>query len=363
MMKKQWVLVTADGPQLRDPLVAIRALAAAGYHPAVALSCESSLATASRHCLRVIRVPSWRDREGYAAAVGAELARDDYLTVLPCSEVGLLALGGAAEHLVDKAALAERGAELGVPAPPSRLFTSAAELLEAADELPYPVVVKPAVHTYFASRVDSPAGLASTVREDGPVLVQPYLNDAMHALSGVVWNGELVAATHERWFRIWRFDCGVATAAETIGPDLDLEARMLRLLNGYEGYFHAQFVGPYLVDINLRVHTSHPLSVAAGANLVATYCDVLRGDRVEPVRGRPGVFFRWIEGDIRHVIKAVRLGRMGPVAALRALRPRDGTAHSTESLKDPGPMMSRLWYGLRAAAGLARRDGNEHATT
>jgi hypothetical protein len=306
-----------------------------------------------------VPVPSWRET-AYSVAIGEELARDDYLTVLPCSEVGLLALGVSVPELVDKVQLAERGEAAGIPSPPSRRFDGAEDLLAAADELPYPVVVKPVVHRYFASRVESPAGLTGTVLEAGPVMVQPYLNDGMHAVSGIVWDGDLIAATHERWFRIWRFDCGVATAAETVPPDKELEARLLRVLDGYQGYFHAQFVGPYLVDVNLRVHTSLPLSVAAGANLVGIYCDLLRGETVRSLRARPGVFFRWIEGDVRHVIKAVRVGRMNVRSAAGALRPRRGTAHSTESLIDPGPMMRRFWYGLRASARLANGGDGRH---
>ena len=351
-MRRQWVLVTADGPQLRDPLVAIRGLAAGGYQPAVAVSCGSSLAAASRYCLRRVDVPPCDD-DGYAEAIRAELARGPYLAVLPASEAALLALGVTAPHLVDKVRLAETAAEVGIPSPPSRSFASAEEALAAASDLDYPVVVKPAVHRYYASRVETPAGLVSAILEDGPVVIQPFIDERLHAVSGVIWQGRLVAAAHERWLRIWRFHCGVATAAETVAPDRQLEERIEALLRGYEGYFHAQFAGPYLLDLNLRVHTSHPLAVAAGANLIAIYCDLLRGEQIGSIRARPGVFFRWIEGDLRHVTLALRRGEMSMSSALRALRPRRGAAHSTESLRDPGPMVNRFWYVARALVGVA----------
>ena len=342
-MQKEWVLVTSDGPQLRDSLVAVRGLAAAGYRPAIAVSCGFSLASMSRYCLRRIDIPHHED-PGYVPAIHAELRRLPYLTVLPASEVALLALGVAVPDLVDKARVEELGRAVGIPSPPGRVFESGEELLAAANELEYPVIVKPAVHTYHATRVESPAGLANAVLKEGAVMVQPYLNHSLHAVSGVLWKGRLVAAVHERWFRIWRYHSGVATAAETVAPDELLEDRLTRLMAGYDGYFHAQFAGPYLLDINLRVHTSHPLSMAAGVNLVGIYCDLLRGEDMPTVRGMPGVFFRWIEGDVRHVAKALRLGSMGPLEALAALRPRRGTVHSTESLSDPLPMFSRLGY-------------------
>jgi hypothetical protein len=351
-MQKEWVLVTSDGPQLRDSLVAVRGLAEAGYRPAIAVSCGFSLASSSRYCLHRIDIPHHED-PGYLPAIEQELKRLPYLTVLPASEVALLALGVSVPDLVDKAKVEELGRAVGIESPPGRLFASGDELLAAAHELEYPVIVKPAVHRYHASRVDSPAKLAAAVLKAGAILVQPYLNHGLHAVSGVLWRGKLVAAVHERWFRIWRFHSGVATAAETVAPNFDLEERLTQLMAGYDGYFHAQFSGPYLLDINLRVHTSHPLAVAAGVNLIGIYCDLLRGEHVRTVRGKPGVFFRWIEGDVRHVAKAMRLGSMGPREAIAALRPRRGTVHSTESLRDPGPMLSRLLYLGRTAASRA----------
>lgn len=357
-LEKRWVLVTADGPQLRDPLVAVRGLAAGGYLPAVAVSCGSSLGALSHDCRHRVDVPPVRE-PGYVPAIRAELARRPYLTVLPASEIALLALADPPAHLVDKLKLAEAADRVGIPSPPSRYFSSLENLLAAAGELEYPAIVKPVVHRYFASRVESPADLPRAVVHDGPVMVQPYLTHEIRAVSGVLWRGRLVAAVHERWFRIWGYHSGVASAAETIPADPELEERLVALQTGYEGLFHAQFAGAYLLDLNLRIHTSHPLSVAAGVNLVSLYCDLLRGVEVAPVRGRPGVFFRWIEGDIRHIAKAVRRGDMRPGAALLAMLPRRGTAHATESMRDPVPLLHRIWYLARRSAaeitGHARR--------
>jgi hypothetical protein len=335
-----WVLVTADGPTLRDPVVALRALAAGGYRGSLAVSCGSSIATASRYCLRRVNVPPCDD-PGFLPAIRQELDRGNYLTILPASEAALLALGVSTPHLVDKVELARVAEAVGIPTPPSRVFASADELLDAAAHLDYPVIVKPSVHRSNAARVDSPAGLRGSVVQDGPVIVQPFMTD-LNAVSGVIWEGRLVAAVHERWFRIWKYHCGVASAAVTVTPDPDREERLLRLMSGYQGYFHAQFAGPHLMDLNLRVHTSHPLGIAAGVNLVATYCDLLRGIDVAPARARPGVYFRWLEGDLRHLARAVRRRDMSVGSAIAALRPHRGSAHSTESLGDPMPMMSRM---------------------
>lgn len=43
----------------------------------------------------------------------------------------------------------------------------------------------------------------------------------------------------------------------------------MAFLAGHEGHCCAQFVGAYLIDLNLRIHSSHSRAMAAGANLVA----------------------------------------------------------------------------------------------
>jgi hypothetical protein len=106
--------------------------------------------------------------------------------------------------------------------------------------------------------------------------------------------------------------------------------------------FKAQLIGPYLLDVHPRVHGSMPIADAAGVNLVALYCDLLRGEDVGPVTAREGVLYRWLESDVAHIAFSWRTGSIGMREALGALRPRRGTAHSTESLSDPKPILARL---------------------
>jgi hypothetical protein len=337
-----WALVTA-GSRRRASLAAVRALAAAGYRAAVTVS-GPSLAASSRYCDRTVEVPPVTDA-GYAPAVRAELERNSYVAVYPASDPALLALDGPGTHLMDKLTLAElaRGAELEMP--PSQLFDTPEDLLAAGDSLQYPVVVKPNIRRYFPRRVDSPSGLAAVVGRTGPVLVQPYLHDALCEVSGVMWGGRLVAASHHRCLRVWPVDCGTVTAAETVAPDAELEARLEKLLEGYSGVFQAQLMGPYLLDVNPMVHTSMPLALAGGVNLVGVHCDLVRGIDVTPVRARPGEFYRWLEGDWRSIVAAFRKRRNSATQTARALMPRRGAVHSTESVRDPGPLLARVWYG------------------
>jgi len=336
-----WVLVTDGGDgQARSSLAAVRALAAGGYRPAVTVSGPSSLAASSRYCARRVRTPLVTE-PGYAEAVRTELAARPYLTTLAASDAALLALGAPVGHLVDKAELIARARRAGLAVPPTRVFPSREDLVGAGD-LDFPLVLKPAVSTRPAVLVTSAAEMAAAAKGEGRFVVQPYLREDLRAAAGVLWDGRLVAAVHQRYFRTWPADCGTASAAETVQADLDLEQRLLLLLDGYEGIFQAQLAGEHLLDLNPRVYGSLPLAVAAGVNLPAVYCDLLGGHEVRPIRARPGVFYRWLEGDLRHMAWSLRARRAGFGTALKTLRPHWGTAHSTESLRDPMPMVARL---------------------
>lgn len=346
MGQPDWVLISeGGGGQSRAAVAAVRALAAGGYRAAVTVSGARSLAAASRSCTRRVSVPSAEtDPEGYAAALRAELATNRYLTVLAASDAALVALQAPVQHLLNKVACAAKARAAGMAVPATETFASREELLAAGDRLPYPVVVKPDLKRYRAARVDSPAELGAAVPGPGTVMVQPFLGDRLHAVVGVIWNGQLVAGVHLQYLRVWPAPCGTVASAETTSLDPALEERLVRLLDGYNGLFHAEFAGPYLLDLNPRVHASLPVAVAAGADLVGIYCDLLRGRAVPTVRGRPGVFFRWVEGDIRSLLWARRNGDISTLSALAALRPRRGAVHSFGSLRDPGPMVVRLSY-------------------
>jgi hypothetical protein len=341
-----WVLLTDDGDsQSRTALVTARALAAAGYRVAATVSGPHSLVAASRSCSRAVPVPPISD-PSFDERLAAELRRGSYVCVLPMSDGALLKLEPGAGALVDKRSLAERCRAAGIATPDSTELADATALDAAAEGLDYPVVLKPLRSVWRPYAVASPAELRGNLPPSGPLLVQPYLAGTLRAVAGVTRGDRLVAAVHQQYLRTWPPRCGGASAAVTVVPDKGLEERLLRLLDGREGIFMAQLVDDVLFDLNPRAYGSLPLAVAAGANLPAIHCDLLRGVEVAPLRGRPGVRFRWLEGDLRHVSSQLRRREMGPGAAVGALLPRPGTAHPVESLRDWGPLRARLRYAL-----------------
>ena len=121
--------------------------------------------------------------------------------------------------------------------------------------------------------------------------------------------------------------------------------------------FQADVAGPYLIDLNPRSFASLSLAMAAGVNLVGIYCDLLRGEAVAPVRGRAGVFYRWLDADVRYALQGIRAGRLSIREAMAMLAPRHGTARGgPESMFDPVPLAARVAYvSKQALTGRRRR--------
>lgn len=354
---RPWVLVSDGGiGQSRSTLATVRALASAGYSPVVTTSGSHSVAAASRFCVDTVDTPLVSDA-GYADAIHAELARRPYLTLLGASDATLLAMGVDVVHLVDKSMVASKAEACGLSVAPGRDFESVEVLQANLGNLDFPVVVKPAHPGQTVRRLLSEKDVSLVEQTQGPLVVQPYITEQMKAVGGVIQDGRLIAAVHQRYLRTWPPDCGGACAAVTTTPDLELEERLIALLDGFDGVFQVQFAGRYLLDVNPRVYGSLPLAVKAGANLPGIYCDVLRNlGPKETVRARPGVMFRWLEGEVRNLFLGVRRRELTPKEAFGFLKARSGTAHGPESLRDPKPMLTRLVY----AAKTGRRGKNDN---
>lgn len=349
------VLVTdlVDG-RSRSAVAAVRALAAGGYAPVVTTSAGPSPAASSRWCAGVVPVPAGGG-QGYVDAVRRALALPGCAGIEAASDGALLALGLPGADLVDKSTLPSRVAAAGLRSPGTVRFEDAYDLAEAAPDLDYPLVVKPVLKAGpddQARRIDSPQALLTlAATADGASVVQRYLDGGLRAVAGVVHQGAFLALVHQEYLRTWPVDCGVASAAVTTAPDRELEERLATLLSDHCGVFQVQLIGDRVIDVNPRVYGSLPLAVAAGANLPAIACAARQGRVGDLVRGRPGVRYRWLEGDLRSVWHGVRTGTTGARAAAGALRPRSGTAHSVESLRDPAPALNRIRHVVAKSRG------------
>ena len=167
--------------------------------------------------------------------------------VMPTSDMALVALGLPGRHLVDKAVVAQRARAADISGAASRTFSDGASLLASAPELDYPVAVKSATkdaqQSFPVRRADSSDDLAGLGGRRAPIFVEEWITGEQTAVSGVIWGGRLRAVVHQRYVRTWPPGCGVASLAYTIPHDPELEARIIRLLDGYGGLFQCQFIG------------------------------------------------------------------------------------------------------------------------
>ena len=271
----------------------MRALGQAGYEVHVTTTQGPSVAGWSRACSRQHRVPAVEE-PSYRSRIEELQERFGYTAILPASDAALTALAWPGRELVDKAEVARRSAAAGFPRIPEHTFADGGQLLAAAGELEYPVVVKPLTRRGtddpMVWRADRPEELAPAVN-GGPLLVQRYLTGTLRAVAGVIWDGRLRAVVHQRYLRTWPRECGVASAAVSTPADEPLERRLVRLLDGFDGIFQVQLLGDHVIDVNPRVYGSMSLAVRAGVHLPDIVCRLSMGEDVgsdEPLRARVG---------------------------------------------------------------------------
>lgn len=345
------VLVTDGGRGAsRSALACVRALLESGHAVGVTTRDGQELAAYSRGVSLRVGVPPASTGAAYARAIARIVERDRFDLLIPTSDHALIALGRPEARLVDKHQLAEAARGYGIPTP--RSFTAASVDEIDRHRLDWPIVVKPLVGAGAVTRIDRRGDL-DALTDGGPVLVQPFVDAEMTSIAGLHWQGSLRAVVHQRYLRRWPVDCGPASAAVTIDPDPKRERDLLRLLEGFDGIFQAQYVGGELIDLNPRPYGSMPLAAAAGVNLPKLLCALHEEPKSTTasrsvLRARPGMRYRWIEGDLRHLVHELRRGKQPLGRLVAEMLPSRGTVHSVFCVRDPRPGLSRVRQILTA---------------
>ncbi len=343
----------------------------------------------SRYC-RAIRCPDpKRDEETFLAFL-ADLARDlgqravvfptsdDYVRFLSKHREALeerfslaVAPTSVIEVVVDKRRTYEAARRLLVPVPASGSPQNDASLLQLADEIPYPALIKPAMsHTGViairgkAVKVDSGDELIEHYRQlDGSwasLMVQemiPGRDDRLWTLGAYLnIHGRPLAVFSGRKLRQYPPHFGTCSLGESVW-NIEVVKMGLRLLKGigYTGPAQVEFKQDprdgrlKLVEINARTWLWHPLASNEKVDLVyIAYLDMTGYPAPRRLLGKPGARWLSVIADAASARRYIRSGELSVAGWLRSW-------HGVEkldllSLRDPLPFVSALWSVIRHRA-------------
>ena len=313
--------------------------------------------------------------ERFIEALVDRVASGSWDVLVPGSEASLLPIStqrdelephialGLPSHSVvldslDKLLLQRTGADVGLAPPASVACEDLSEARAAADELGFPVIVKPArsfragsdasLEQKGAAIVRDQDGLDAAVRLVGePLTVQQLVSDPrIVSCAGVRLPEGLAGFTVARYARTSPPEVGSAAFATTIEPPEGVRARVEDLLTqiGWEGIFELELLDLGngrlgAIDLNPRLFGWLSLAIGAGANLPAIWCEhVLRRGTAAAADAAPGYRYRWEEGELKYVVHQVRrLNRR----ALAPLRPQRDVIHACFELRDPAPVLAQ----------------------
>jgi predicted ATP-grasp superfamily ATP-dependent carboligase len=376
-------IVVTDAEE-RAALGACRGLTRAGYRVCAVARLRPAATHWSRACAERVTLPDPRiDVASFVDRLEELLRSRRYDVLIPGSDASLTVVSEHRERLepltllglppreavrrsVDKLALVEAAADAGLASPASRRSECLEDAREAAWELGFPVVVKPAQS--FAAvngglrqqgvmvAADDAALTAAVPAFLVPFVVQRFEQAQFVSCTGVVAEGRLLALTTSRVARLWPPGAGMHSFSETVATPPGLADRLRALLGslGWQGIFQVQMLeladgSLAVIDVNPRVFASIALDADAGANTAAVWCDWLLGRDPAPVTASPARRYRWEEGDLCNLAWQLRHRRLR--AAARVLVPHRRVTHAWFRATDPGPLVARgLNLAFRKAA-------------
>jgi len=360
----------------RSVLSACRGLKKAGYDVSAAASRSGAEGQWSRSCSERIRLPDpQQNGASFVDSLEKRLREKKYSVLIPGTEASLLAVSenrrrlerltriGLPSHRavlrsLDKVAVLGEAMAAGLHPPPSAICANPNEAKDACNELGFPVVVKAArSFTPGAGETkrtvvvvsDEVALVKEASRLGTPVTVQRFETGMpLFSCSGVFADGHMLALTSARVLRTWPPLAGSFSFMETVSSSPSLVARISALLSAiqWQGIFQIDFLDRgkerfSFLDLNPRVFASLALDIESGANLPGVWCDWLLGRDVEVVSARPGVRYRWEEGELRYCLYELRRRRLRAAGAV--IRPRRRVIHGHFQIGDPAPTVAWLF--------------------
>jgi predicted ATP-grasp superfamily ATP-dependent carboligase len=369
------VLVTDAGRG--SAIAVIRSLGRRGLHVIAADHDPGSPGFRSRYAAEQLLLPDPATApEAVVEKLHAQAAAGRVDLIVPVSDDVLLPLARGRERfaglcalaipdadalaqVADKAATMELARRVGVPVPAGALVTSAAQALDAARELGWPVVLKPVtsrvvhadgVERFEVAYADGPEALRAAMEAfEGRcrVLVQRYHAGEGHGVELLLGAGEVLMSFQHRRLHEVPITGGASALRESVALDDELLGHATRLMRAlrWTGLAMVEFRvgpdGPVLMEVNGRIWGSLPLAVKSGVDFPLGLAALHLGPRLNGagpvpaatpeigVRSRNlGLELVWIASVLRRhrrypYLPAPRR-RAAVAAALRLPLPRDG---------------------------------------
>jgi predicted ATP-grasp superfamily ATP-dependent carboligase len=245
------------------------------------------------------------------------------------------------DTLTDKSRLLELASKLAIPAPTTRIARTHAAIGDAARDLGFPIVLKPARSRYrrgdrvlstSVQIVRDPEGLAETLRhldwlDDIPCLVQQFVEGhgaGVFALYGP--SGPIAWFAHRR-IREKPPAGGVSVLSESVPIDRSMQSAAAKLLAAanWTGVAMVEFrvAGdgtPYLMEVNGRFWGSLQLAIDCGVDFPWLLYQLTQGLPTSELQSYAiGRRLRWLLGDVDSLIAQLKPNSSGFSHKARAI--------------------------------------------
>ena len=332
-----------DG-NMRSSLAVVRSLGRAGIWVGVGDVKTHSIAASSCYCRQSVLYPSpINEPELFQNFLLFDLPKMGYTHLLPTSDVTVQLVAPLKKQLMpsitvmtcspedlnavqDKSAMLEEARQAGMAVPRTISNCSHDELLRFAEEVGYPVVIKPRRSRQFCngkwrtgavSYAWTPAELVD-MYEKCPIpspLVQERVVGEGRGVFLLMWDGEIQAAFCHRRLREKPPWGGVSVLSESIPLDMALVSKAATILRRMHWQGPAmveckldEYSGESkLMEINGRYWGSLQLAIDAGVDFPAAHMLLACGEHIIPQTSyRVGVQCRWLLGDFDGLISRLR---------------------------------------------------------
>ena len=305
---------------------------------------------------------------------------DEYVEALSAhhellSSVYRLTTGPAAvtKFALDKRLTYSRADELGIPTPWTLVSKSLVDF--DAQNLPYPVILKPAVNHHFFSKTNIKALPAATTAElrdryaqlnayipTEEILIQeriPGAGESQFSYCAACKDGRVYASLVAQRRRQYPVEFGNASSfvETTSQPDVEASGKQFLESIGFDGIGEVEFKfdsrdGKYKVlDFNARTWGWHTLGKAAGIEFVyLLWAQTVGLDRPAIVAPRQAAWLREITDIIAMAKSSDRVGEIRVL--LNAMRSRRFEL-ATFDLRDPIPFFAE--FALWLSSGFSRQ--------